>query len=60
MATFILFLILHVPGQKQPAVHHEEMASLEECITTAKAILEKATAKRDLLQAGCITVPPTT
>ena len=54
---FILFLVLAIPGQQQPAVHTEEIASLEQCMETAYAVLQKATEKEQLLQAGCITIP---
>ncbi len=46
-----------IPGQKQPAVHREEMSSLDECIGAAHAVLQKAEEMQKLMQAGCIVVP---
>ncbi len=60
MSTFVLFLILHIPGQLAPAVHHEEIATLDECVAAISLILHKAEERQQLLQAGCIIVPPKT
>lgn len=57
LAAFVLFLIFHVPGQKQPAVHREDMDTLDECIGMAMVLLKKAEEKGQLLQAGCIHIP---
>jgi len=57
VATIILFIVMQIPGEKQPAVHRQEMASIEECMAEAAAILHEAAEQKKLLQAGCITVP---
>ena len=58
MTTFVLFIILAIPGQEQPAVHREEIATLEECLKIETVLLHKAVEKKQLIQVGCIVVPP--
>ncbi len=60
MSTFVLFLILHIPGQPQPAIHSEDIATLDECVAAVSVMLQKADEKKQLLQAGCIIIPPKT
>ena len=59
MASFILFIVLTLPGQ--PAVPHSQPAdTLEECLAEAAAFLAQAQtlARPGMVQAGCVIIVP--
>ena len=56
-ATIFLFIVLTFPGQK-PAVHHEVMPTLEDCLTAVVEILGKGLEGEQSIQAGCVIQKP--
>jgi hypothetical protein len=55
--TIVLFIVLALPGQK-PAVHHEVMPTVEDCITAVADILRKGMEGEYSVQAGCVIQKP--